>query len=475
MIEGLRPYLAIQSTSHPWLPSIPAHWEIRRNGRLFSERRETGYPDLPILEVSLRSGVRIRDMEAGKRKQQIADRSVYQRAVKGDIAYNMMRMWQGAVGIAPADGLVSPAYVVATAHEGVHSAYYAYLFRTDDYMKEIDSYSRGIVPDRNRLYWQAFKQMPSAYPPLEEQRLIVRFLDWHGTMTGKLIRAKRHLIALLKEQKQSIIQSAVTRGVDPAAKLKPSGNPLIGEIVDGWAVKRLRNIAELRVSNVDKKVHNGELAVRLCNYVDVYRNDEIGFAIPFMEATATPFEVERFRLKIGDVIITKDSEDWKDIGVPALVATEADDLVCAYHLAMLRPFSGKIDGSFLFWQLMGWAARWSFAMQASGVTRFGLSQGAIKALQLVVPPLDVQQKIVAHLTEATADIQCGVKAALDEIALIQEFRTRLIADVVTGQVDVRAIAASLPEATDAETAVDLTDEDDLDDDANAFIDEEEAA
>jgi type I restriction enzyme, S subunit len=212
MIDGLRPYPEMQSTVHPWLPSIPAHWEVRRNGRLFIERRETGYPDLPILEVSLRSGVRIRDMEGGKRKQQIADRSVYQRAVKGDIAYNMMRMWQGAVGIAPADGLVSPAYVVATALDGVDPAYYAYHFRTDDYMKEIDSFSRGIVPDRNRLYWQAFKQMPSAYPPFNEQRMIVRFLDWHGAMTGKLVRAKRRLIAALNEQKQSIIHRAITRG-----------------------------------------------------------------------------------------------------------------------------------------------------------------------------------------------------------------------------------------------------------------------
>lgn len=464
----------MQSTGEPWLPSIPAHWEVRRNGRLFSERRETGYPELPILEVSLRSGVRIRDMDGGKRKQQIADRSVYQRAVKGDIAYNMMRMWQGAVGIAPADGLVSPAYVVATAHDGVVPAYYAYLFRTGDYMKEIDSYSRGIVPDRNRLYWQAFKQMPSAYPPLDEQRLIVRFLDWHGAMTGKLIRTKRRLITLLNEQKQSIIHCAVTRGLDPAAKLKPSGNPLIGEIVDGWAIKRLRNVAELRVSNVDKKAHEGELPVRLCNYVDVYRNEEIGPAIPFMEATAAPFEIERFRLNIGDVIITKDSEDWKDIGVPALVATEAKDLVCAYHLAILRPFPDKIEGAFLFWQLLGWAARWSFAMQASGVTRFGLSQGAIKGLQVVIPPLDDQRMIVAHLLEATADIGRGVQDALDEIALIQEFRTRIIADVVTGQLDVRAVAANLPDVTEVDAADDLTDEDELDDGADDLIDEQEA-
>ena len=97
----------------PWLGEIPEHWDVRRNGRLFAERVETGFEDLPILEVSLRTGVRVRDMENGARKQQMADRSKYKRAAKGDIAYNMMRMWQGAVGVAPVDGLISPAYVVA--------------------------------------------------------------------------------------------------------------------------------------------------------------------------------------------------------------------------------------------------------------------------------------------------------------------------------------------------------------------------
>lgn len=97
----------------PWLGDIPAHWDVCRNGRLFAERIETGFEELPILEVSLRTGVRVRDMENGTRKQQMTDRSKYKRAARGDIAYNMMRMWQGAVGVAPADGLISPAYVVA--------------------------------------------------------------------------------------------------------------------------------------------------------------------------------------------------------------------------------------------------------------------------------------------------------------------------------------------------------------------------
>ncbi len=240
MVDGLRPYSEMKPTGLPWLGDIPAHWDVRRNRRLFGPRRETGFPDLPVLGVSIRSGVRIRDFDNGGRKQEMSDRLKCQRAARGDIAYNMMRMWQGAVGIVPTDGLVSPAYVVAQPFPDTDAAYYAYLFRTSAYMHEIDIFSRGIVPDRNRLYWESFKQMPSVYPPLNEQRLIVRFLDWHGAQSAKLIRAKKKLIALLNEQKQAIIHSAVTRGFDPNVKLKSSGVPWLGDIPDGWGAMRLK-------------------------------------------------------------------------------------------------------------------------------------------------------------------------------------------------------------------------------------------
>jgi hypothetical protein len=108
MSTKLRPYPEYRDSGVDWLGRVPAHWEVVRNGRLFAARNETGFPDLPILEVSLRTGVRVRDMEGG-RKQQMADRSKYKRAAHGDIAYNIMRMWQGAVGVAPCDGLISPA------------------------------------------------------------------------------------------------------------------------------------------------------------------------------------------------------------------------------------------------------------------------------------------------------------------------------------------------------------------------------
>lgn len=455
MIEGLRPYPEMQTTGHPWLPSIPSNWEVRRNGRLFSERRETGYPDLPILEVSLHSGVRIRDMEGGKRKQQITDRAVYQRAVKGDIAYNMMRMWQGAVGIAPADGLVSPAYVVASAHDGVDPAYYAYLFRTDDYMKEIDSFSRGIVPDRNRLYWQAFKQMPSAYPPLDEQRLIIRFLDWHGAMTGRLIRAKRRLIALLNEQKQSAIHRAVTRGLDPAAKFKPSNVDWLGDVPEHWEVGHLRYLTEcldgqripLNASQRGEKqgCHPYWGANKVIDHLDEWLFDE---PLVLLGEDGAPFFL------LGrDVAFAVEGKIW--------VNNHAHVLRCGRRLipSFLATALNCVD----------------YVHFIDGSTRDKLTQGAMGSIHIQVPPLDEQRAIVDHLDGATSEVRMLITKAEAELKLIQEFRTRLIADVVTGQLDVRAVAASLPDVANAEASGDLTDEDDLDDDVDTLIDEEEAA
>ncbi len=251
------PYPTYRDSGLPWLGRIPGHWDVRRNGRLFAQRNDTGHEDLPILEVSLRTGVRVRDLENGGRKQIMTDRSKYKRAAKGDIAYNMMRMWQGAVGVAPVDGLISPAYVVASPFPEADPRYYSYLFRTGDYMREVNKFSRGIVSDRNRLYWDEFKQMPSAFPPTEEQTQIADFLDAHGRLASRLIRNKRRLIGLLNEQKQAIINQAVTRGLNPNAPMKPTGIDLIPEVPAHWEVKPLKKVAEVLFSNVDKHSHEG--------------------------------------------------------------------------------------------------------------------------------------------------------------------------------------------------------------------------
>ncbi len=137
--RGLNPDVPLKDSGVEWLGEVPEHWEVRRNGRLFAQRNETGFAELPILEVSLRTGVRVRDFEDSDRKQVMSDRDKYKRALAGDIAYNTMRMWQGAVGVAPADGLISPAYIIARPLPGTNSRYFERLFRTSAYMQEVDN------------------------------------------------------------------------------------------------------------------------------------------------------------------------------------------------------------------------------------------------------------------------------------------------------------------------------------------------
>ena len=229
------PYPAYKPSGVEWLEEVPKHWEMVRNGRLFVQRNEIGFPELPILEVSLKTGVRIRDFENSDRKQVMSDRSMYKRAAKGDIAYNMMRMWQGSVGLAPVDGLVSPAYVVAKPLPGTEPRYYGALFRTRRYMAEVDKFSRGIVKDRNRLYWEDFKQMPAPFPPTDEQAQIARAIDHNTAIIDEGKHRIEGQISFLQEYRTRLIADVVTGKLDvrEAAAELPEVDSLAEDDLDG--------------------------------------------------------------------------------------------------------------------------------------------------------------------------------------------------------------------------------------------------
>ena len=219
--------------------------------------------------------------------------------------------------------------------------------------------------------------------------------------------------------------------------MKDSGVRWLGDVPKHWEVRRLRNISEMRVSNVDKHVKDDEHQVYLCNYVDVYKHDRIRSGMAFMRATATMEEIERFRLRSGDVLITKDSESWNDIGVPALVEDAQDDIVSGYHLALLRPFPERVDGEYLFRALQSPAVAYQFHVEANGVTRYGLSHRAIKSVWLPLPPLPEQTAIVRFLDHANRSIRRYIRAKEKLITLLEEQKQAIIHYAVTGQVDVR--------------------------------------
>ena len=217
--------------------------------------------------------------------------------------------------------------------------------------------------------------------------------------------------------------------------MKDSGVPWLGEIPEHWQITRARNAVDMRVSNVDKNTQDGELPVRLCNYVDVYKNDRITERLSFMQATATREEIERFRLAVNDVLITKDSEAWNDIGVPALVQYSAQDLVCGYHLALLRPRSELLNGSYLLRTLQCPYVAYQFHVEANGVTRYGLSHGTINNVLLPIPPLPEQAAIARFLDHHDRLVRRFIRAKRRQIELLNEQKQAIIQHAVTRGLD----------------------------------------
>ncbi len=162
------------------------------------------------------------------------------------------------------------------------------------------------------------------------------------------------------------------------------------------------------------------MPVRLCNYVDVYRNDRIRSDMAFMSATATPTEIARFGLRVGDVIITKDSEDRTDIAVSSYVSDTAPDIVCGYHLAILRARPALVHGNFLFWAIQSKQAREAFSNAAEGVTRFGLTLDGVKSISLPHPDLMTQKAIADFLDRETARIDRLIKKKQRLVEVVRE-------------------------------------------------------
>ncbi len=200
---------------------------------------------------------------------------------------------------------------------------------------------------------------------------------------------------------------------------------------EGWDELPLWSVADIRFSNVDKKTESGEHPVRLCNYTDVYNNDYITDEMDFMRATSTQLEIDRFGLKRGDVIITKDSETPDDIGVPTVVDSAGSNLVCGYHLALIRPDKNKVDPTFLGKQLNHWRVARYFGQQANGTTRYGLSTAAISGALLRLPALEQQQE--ASRTMRLVDAVIAKTQAV--IAKLKQIRAGLLHDLLTRGLD----------------------------------------
>ena len=444
MTPTTKPYPAYRPSGIPWLGNIPAHWEVQRGKALLDPiniRSTTGSEEL--LTVSAQHGV-IPRSTASVTMFKAESYVGYKLCWPGDLVINSLWAWAYGLGVSQHHGIVSSAYGVYRPMTRAKSRFIHLLVRSIPFQWELQVRSKGIWVSRLQLTDESFLDAPFPLPPLDEQAAIVRYLDHADELINRYISAKEQLITLLEEQRQAVIQQAVTRGVDSAASIKPSGVEWLDDVPEHWEMRRLRSVIALRVSNVDKHSKDGETPVRLCNYVDVYYNHTITNDLPLMRATASASEIARFRLQRHDVVITKDSETWEDIAVPALVTDPANDLICGYHLAILRP-QEVIKGPYLAKALQAQGIANQFRVSAQGITRYGLTHNDILSAKVPIPPINEQTAIVDLLDQATTDIDAAIARARRQIVLLNQYRTRLIADVVTGQLDVRDAVVELPE------------------------------
>ena len=245
----LRPYSAYKPSGVPWLGDVPKHWEVRPGRAIFTEINERDKAGDQLLSVTIAQGV-IRQktllQDSAQRDSSRLDKSDYKVVRSGDIVYNKMRAWQGAAGVSRYMGIVSPAYIVQRPRPGVDPLYFHSLLRIPAFATEAERWSYGIASDMWSLRPEHFKMIHFCLPPGHEQGAIVRYLDHVDRRIRRYVTAKQKLIALLEEEKQAVVNRAVTRGFDPNVRLKPSGVEWLGDVPEHWEVRRLKTICGMK-------------------------------------------------------------------------------------------------------------------------------------------------------------------------------------------------------------------------------------
>ena len=459
MIATLQRYPEYKESEQAWLGRVPRHWPVLPNRALFAEVKDREHPDEEMLSVTITKGI-IRQKalltDSSKKDSSRQDKSAYKLVQPRDIAYNKMRAWQGAIGASDFRGIISPAYVVMRLREERNlPRYFHHLYRTPHFAKEAERCSYGITSDMWSLRPEHFKMMYTPQPPPEEQAAIVRFLNYANGRLERAIRAKRKVIALLNEQKQAIIHRAVTRGLDPNVPLKPSGIPWLGDIPQHWNPTKLYRITDQArpimygIVLPGPDVDNGVFIVK-------GGNCETGRLRPEF-LSRTTFEIEsryaRSRLRGSDIVYSIRGS----IGSAQIVPDELAGANLTQDAARIAPGPG-IHSQWLLFAVRSRSFFNKLEAGAVGATIRGINIRDLKRAELVIPPIEEQIRIAEFLDRETRQVDVAITQLDREIALLREYRTRLVADVVTGKLDVREVALQLPEeAAELEPAPDTED------------------
>ncbi|HXF07905.1 MAG TPA: restriction endonuclease subunit S [Candidatus Acidoferrales bacterium] len=478
MMGGLKPYPRMKDSGVAWLGEVPEHWSTERTKWLFRKM------DRPVKEsdevvtcfrdgiVTLRKNRRVRGFTESLKE------IGYQGIRRGDLVIHAMDAFAGAIGVADADGKGTPVYSVCEPRPMANSHYYAYAVREMARSQWIQALAKGIRERSTDFRFEEFGSQLVPLPPQAEQTAIVRFLDHADRRIRRYIRAKQKLIKLLEEQKQAIIHQAVTGRIDvrtgqPYPAYKDSGVEWLGDVPAHWEVKKLRQcgsiLGGLTPSMADRSLWDGDVPW-------VTPKDMKRFTIEGASMNVATRALEATSLRLipsGSVLLVVRG---MILARRVPIARTVQPVTINQDMKAIVP-AADIDAGYLAYRMDSAQAAFVPMIDEAGHGTKRFPTERWKDIVFAIPPVTEQRQIVNHLDEVTAQLAGAADNAQREISLLHEYRTRLIADVVTGKLDVREAAARLP-AEDDDLPPDAADDDsapdELADDLDAVPEDAEA-
>jgi len=457
MIEELKSYEALRPSGDPWLGEIPKHWSQKRLWSMSSPRVERNPGNLPLLSVFLDRGVIPYGEGGGQVHAPSLDLSNYQVVHPGDFVLNNQQAWRGSVGVSRHHGIISPAYIVLRLNGELLPAYANYLFRCPRLVDQFVAASKGVGDIQRQVFWPFLRRVTVPIPSTTEQEAIVRFLDHANRRIDQFIRSKKKLIALLNEQKLVIVQRRVLGGLRTQPVLRPSGISGVGDIPADWAVIPTRYLFR----PVTRRDINGtEPKMSMSRHLGLVRSDVLHTNRAAQAATAVAFSV----CHPGDLVMNKYQAHSGLFGA----ATERGLITANY--SVFAPTKRAFTPYFaLLYTSSAYRTIFRIASRGVGDGMMPLYTSAFHRVPSLVPPLPEQKEIVTTVERETAGIAAAIAIIERQLQQIGEYRTRLVADVVTGRLDVRVAAAQLPDLVPEAAAAEATDDDETD------VDDGEAA
>ncbi|MBR3490976.1 MAG: restriction endonuclease subunit S [Bacteroidales bacterium] len=411
-----------------WLGEIPSHWRLVKSKYLWKESfatSENGNEEL--LSVSQYDG--ITPAKGDSRSESLKG---YKIVSENDLVINIMLAWMGGLGVSNYNGIVSPAYCIYKLNDDSNPKFLHYLYKTPLYLAEFARHSTGVIPSRWRMYTDDFGQVLSLIPPREEQDAIVSYLDERTAKIDAAIAQQQKMIDLLNERKQIIINRAVTKGLNPNAKMKDSGVEWIGEVPEGWEVRRMGSLGEFskggNISRDDLQEY-GKCAIL---YGDIYTKYNIQTAIVRNHISEKVAE-KSVRISKGDILMTSSGETKEDIG-KTIVYLGNEEAFIGGDVILFRQQNN--DSTFLSYALNSQYAKDYRYKESKGEIIVHIYASSLKRLYLALPPIEEQIKVVNYLDGQIDAIDNEIEVINKQISLLQERKQIIINEVVTGKVKV---------------------------------------